>query len=263
MTFSVRAATPADHPVFARLFPELGVADPVATPEQFATRMLPRVTILEMDNEAVGYAFFQVYGRTTHVVHVVVDARVRSRGAGSALMADLRRRASSEGCTRWYLNVKQTNAEAIRLYERCGLAIEATGWATRTTWTDLAKLPSTAGSLVARAPEPDDDADLAARFDLCPERIALLRARPGVVLLLLLEAGEPVAFAAFNPAFPGVYPLRVARSDLARPLFDALRGHARVEHVNVVVEGDPDLFVRLQATGAELQHAFYRMGASL
>jgi len=178
-------------------------------------------------------------------------------------MDDMRRRASSEGCTRWYLNVKQTNAAAIRLYERCGLSIEVPGWATRTTWTALERLPSPAESLVTHVPGPDDDAALGARFDLAPERIALLRARPGVVLLSLLEAGEPAAFAAFDPAFPGIYPLRLARSDLARPLLDALRPHARAPHVHVTVEGDRDLFERLQAAGAELQHAFYRMGASL
>ena len=178
-------------------------------------------------------------------------------------MDDVRRRASSDGCTRWYLNVKQTNASAIRLYERCGMSIELEGWAMRTTWATLATLPDSAGDIVAHVPGPDDDAALAARFDVDPERIALLRARPGVVLLALREAGEPAAFAAFDPAFPGVYPVRVARGELARPLFDALRPHASVDHVNVAVEGDRALFERLQAAGAELQHAFYRMGARL
>lgn len=70
VTFAVRAASALDYPVFARLFPELGVSDPLPTEEQFATRMLPRVSVLDETGDALGYAFHQVYGSTTHVVHV-------------------------------------------------------------------------------------------------------------------------------------------------------------------------------------------------
>lgn len=263
MSFSVRVAVPADYPTFARLFPELGVADPLATSEQFASRMLPRVVVLEEERDALGYSFWNIYGKTAHVVHVVVDPRARGRGAGRALMDDVRRRVSGEGCTRWYLNVKQDNVAALCLYQRCGMSIETEGWAVQTTWAALATLPGTTDGVTQHVPSPGDDAALAVRFDLDRERIAVLRARPGVVLLVLREGDVPAAFAAFDPAFPGVYPVRVARANLARPLFDAFRPHARVEHVNVFVEGDRELFARMQNAGAELQHAIYRMGAGL
>jgi GNAT superfamily N-acetyltransferase len=264
VAFVVRAATPLDYPVFARLFPELGVADPLLTPEQFAARMLPRVWILDDDGEACGYAFHQVYGPTAHVVHVVVDPQARGRRGGAVLLDEVRRQALAEGCTRWYLNVKQTNTAAIRLYERCGLAVESQGWAVSTTWAALATLPACAEDVAVDVPRPEEDADVAARFDLTPERIAQLRARPGEVLLALRSGGSSlVAFAGFDPAFPGVYPVLLARVELARPLFDALRPHARAPHVNVFVERDRALFDRLAAVGAELQHATYRMGAPL
>lgn len=270
---AARAAAAPDYATFVRLFPELGVDDPVPSPAQFEARMLPRMVVLEDGGEALGYGFWQAYGRTAHVVQIVVDPRARGRGAGRAIMEAVRERAVAEGCTRWYLNVKQDNAPAKRLYEQCGLAVEQEGWATATAWSQLASLPdedsahaSPAHRATPYAPSPDEDPALAARFGLDPERLAPLRARGGVVVLALREPaehGEPVAFAAFDPAFPGVYPVRVTRVGLARPLFDALRPHAREDRVLVFVEGDRALYEAVAAAGAELRHALYRMGAAI
>lgn len=263
LTFALRPADAADYPVFARLFPELGVADPVPTPEQFASRMLPHVVLLEQDGEALGYSFWQLYGRKAHVVHVVVDPSARGRGAGRALMQEVLGRVQAQGCERWYLNVKQDNAPAIALYRRCGMSIEHEGWATRITWANLATLPEAPGGTVAYTLEGSDDAVIPASLGVDAERLALLRTRQDVVLLAVREANEPVAVAAFDPAFPGVYPIRVARPELARSVFDALRPSARHEHVYVTVEGDRALYDRLSTAGGELLHAFYRMSAPL
>jgi GNAT superfamily N-acetyltransferase len=263
VTFRVRPATRDDHPVFARLFPELGVPDPLPDAEQFAAAMLPRVIVLEEDEAALGYAFWQVYGATTHVVHVVVDPRARGRRAGEALLDEVRGHARRAGCSRWYLNVKQDNASAIRLYERVGLRRELEGWAVETTWDQLATLPGEVGDESPRTLEPDEDAAVAARFDLDLERLALLRGRHGEVLRVLGPRGAPVAFAGFAPGYPGIYPIRVARPGLARPLFDALRPHARHPHLHVFVEGDRALLDLLGAAGARLEHATFRMGAPL
>jgi GNAT superfamily N-acetyltransferase len=258
----VRPATSDDHAVFARLFPELGVSDPLPTPEQFAARMVPRMVVLEDAGGAVGYAFWQVYGRTAHVVQVVVDPRARGRGAGRALMQEVRRRVAGEGCTRWYLNVKQDNGAAMRLYERCGLAIEQQGWAVRIRWAQLAALTGPRDAVLF-TPAPADDPDVAALLGIDVERVVLLRAREGVVLRALREGEGLVAFGAFDPAFPGVYPVRVARPELAGALFDGFRAQARTDDVNVFVEGDRGLFEALSRAGAQLSHALYRMGAAL
>ncbi len=262
MSFSVRDASAEDYPVFARLFPALGTDDPLLTPDEFASRMVPTAIIVEDGQMPVGYSFWQIYGPRAHVVHVVVDEGTRSRGAGRALMEEVRRRAIAAGCSRWMLNVKQENAAAIRLYEKCGLTIEQQGWALRTEWSQLAALPEPRGEAVASALEPADDSLVAARFGETPERLRILRSREGVVLLGLREAGVLVAFAAFDPAFPGVYPVRLARVDLARALFDALRVHATKPHVQVFVEGDHALFDELRAHGAQIRHAMYRMGSA-
>ena len=262
MSLSVRDATADDYPVFARLFPALGTDDPVLTPSQFAARMLPTVLIVEEGGAPVGYTFWQVHGARAHVVHVVVDESARSRGAGRRLMEEVRRRVVGAGCSRWVLNVKQENAAAIRLYEKCGLVIEQEGWAMRTEWSQLASLPEAPGAVDPYTPEPDEDAAIAARFGETPERLHILRNREGIVLLGLREAGVAVAFAAFDPALPGVYPVRLARVDLARPLFEALRAHATGPSVLVFVEGDVALFEELRARGAEVRHAMYRMGSA-
>jgi len=267
----VRVATAADYPLFVRLFPELGVDDPLLTREQFAERILPRALVVEDggegDRSPVAYGSWRVYGDTAHVVHVIVDPRARRRGVGLMLMGALRERALGERCPRWYLNVKHDNAAAIRLYERCGMAVEQEGWALRLEWAQLASLrgDDRAGEPAVVCPSPaSDDAEVAARLSLDLPRLSLVRARPGNVPVALREQGKPVAFGIFDPSFPSVYPLRAARVGLARRLFDAVRPLAgAAPHVHTVVEGDGALCDALLATGAELRHAFYRMGAAL
>jgi GNAT superfamily N-acetyltransferase len=265
MSFLVRPATRDDHAAFARLAPELRVSDPLPTPEQFAARMMPRTVVLSDGNdggEVVGYASWQTYGPTAHVVQVVVDPRIRGRGAGRVLMDEVRRRVVGEGSTRWYLNVKQDNAVARRLYERCGLAIEQEGWAVSTRWAELAAAWEGRRDDVLFTPTAADDGAIAA-LGVDPERVALLRGRSGLVLLALRDRDQVVAFGAFDPAFPGVYPIRVARAELAGALFDGFRAHAKGDDLSVSVEGDRALFERLRAAGARVNHSFYRMGGSL
>jgi len=262
MDFTLREATAEDYPVFTRLFPALGVDDPVLTPEQFAARMLPATIVAHEAGAPIGYAFWQIQGARAHVVHVIVDERARNRGAGRALMEGVRQRVLAAGCSRWFLNVKQANAPAIRLYEKCGLAIEQEGWAMRAEWSQLASLPEPRGEVTVYSPGSDEDPSFVARFDESPERLGILRSRPGIVILGIREAGVPVAFAAFDPSFSGVYPVRLARVDLARPLFDSLRAHARESRVQVFVEGDDALFQAMQACGALVHIAMYRMGAA-
>ncbi|MGH7437752.1 MAG: GNAT family N-acetyltransferase [Polyangiaceae bacterium] len=233
------------------------------TVEEFGARMLPSVIILEEAGKPVGYAFWQVFGSRARVSHVVVDGRARGRGAGRALMEEIRRRVLAVACTRWSLNVKQANVPAIRLYKRCGLAIEQEGWEVRAEWSQLASLPGPRGEVITYTPESAEDAVLATRLDEPPERLASLRGRAGMVFLGLREAGAPVGFAGFDPAFPRIYPIYVERVELARPLFDGLRLLARVSQVKVLIEGNRALFDSLQTSGAQVEQERYRMGGAL
>jgi GNAT superfamily N-acetyltransferase len=266
MIFRTRTATTVDYPAFARSFLALRVPDPAPTAAVFAERFLPRVVMLVDEEDApVGYASWRFYGRTAHVVHVVVDPHVRQRGGGRALMNEVRRRVTTEGSTRWYLNVKQDNAPAIRLYERSGMAIEQEGWAVDLEWIRAAELPSDwdAGGPAPFAPTAEDDASLAACLGVDVERIAHLRAQSGVVLRALRERGAPVAFGAFDPAYPSIYPFRVTRAGLAGVLLDAFRPQARHPHVHVVVEGNGSVAAALRGVGGKLGHSTFRMAGVL
>lgn len=265
MGFITRAANAADYSSFARLFPELRIDDPLPTDERFGRHMLPRVLLLCEGDETLGYAFWQVYGSTAHVVQVVVDPRVRGQGGGRVLLDAVRAAVTREACTRWYLNVKRDNVPALRLYERCGLRSEHAIWALRISWAQVDALAGVSNA-VACTSRPDDDAAIAERFRLDRERLPLLRARPGTTLVALREEGAVVAFAAFDPAFPGAYPFRLARTQLARPLLDACRPHAdlaRFDFVRVNVEGDAPLKDTLCAVGAEISFALVQMGAAI
>jgi GNAT superfamily N-acetyltransferase len=265
MTLTIREATAADYPLFARLFPELAVPDPVPSSEAFATKMLPHVLVGLEGGADAGYAFFQLYGTTAHVVHLVVDPARRGRRIGEAMLADVRARAKAAGCTRAYLNVKRENASAIRLYVRCGFREEGTAWSLRVPWSIADGLDRDA-STTAFVPAPSADAAIAERFNIPCERLALLRRRAGVAFMALRREGETVAFASFDPAYPGAYPFRAVGGELTGSLLAALRpfaDHARFDFLHAAVEDDASVVQVLVSAGAEVLHEVTRMSTSL
>jgi GNAT superfamily N-acetyltransferase len=262
VNLSVRDGAAADYEAFARLFPALNVPDPVLTATQFEEQMLPNVAIAQDGAERVGYAHWRFYGDTVHVVHVVVDAAARNRGVGRLLMQRVRGSAAAKGATRWYLNVKADNVPAIQLYERCGLSVEQKGWSMFASWSVLRGLEGSK-NVVKFEPSEEEAARFARQNGLPPERLALVRARPGVVFVALRDAEEMCALAAFDPAFPGIYPIAVTRPEHARPLFDALFPDARRPDVNVFVEGNAALADVLRRGGAKLNYEMLRMAAPL
>jgi len=192
----------------------------------------------------------------------VVDERARGRSIGRALMDAVRGRALAAGATRWYLNVKKDNAAALRLYEKCGLAVESRAWSMRAEWTDLLALPGTSDAAPFEPTESEAGA-LAARLGIDPARLALVRARVGNVFVALRDDSGGGALGVFDPAFPGIYPIAAARPEIAPVLFAAFYPHARERHVNVVVEGDAALADALLGGGATLAFEILRMGAEL
>jgi GNAT superfamily N-acetyltransferase len=261
MSLLVRDATTADYDAFTRLFPALQVPDPLLTPAQFEEQMLPNVVIAD-DGESVGYAHWRIYGTTVHLVHLVVDASARRRGVGRMLIDEVRRRALTKGCSRLYLNVKADNATAIHLYERSGLSFEQRGWSMVADWSALLALPRSTGALEFE-PSAEATSQFARDHGIDPERLALVRARSGVVFVALRAEDGTCAIAAFDPTFPGIYPIAVRNPEHARPLFEALLPHARHLHVNIFVEGNAALADALRHGGAKPHFEILRMGASL
>jgi GNAT superfamily N-acetyltransferase len=266
MTFTVRPATPEDHPVFARLFVELGVHDPTPTRDEFATTMLPRVLVVDEGDETLGYIDWQVYGPTAHVTHLVTDPRVRGRGAGRALIEAVRALVLAEGCERWYLHVKRDNAAAIHLYEARGFRAQIEMCSLHLTWTQIANLPRPVLTLPVFTPTVADDAAISARFDIDVERLARFRSWPRRVFVGLREGEAIVAYTAFDPKNGTAHSFRYARPEIAGLLLDALRAHASPEGPETLqfsIENDRPLVDALLASGATIVHEILRMTAEL
>jgi GNAT superfamily N-acetyltransferase len=263
MSLLVRDATPADYEVFARLFPELRVPDPVLTQAQFEERMLPNTIIATGGEpvETVGYANWRLYGTTAHVVHVVVDPRAWRRGVGRLMMEEIRRRVVARGATRWYLFVKADNEPAIRLYQHVGLALERRGWPTVANWSALKTLECSVGTSTFE-PTLEEASRFARDHGVDPERLAIFWARAGAVFVALRDDAGICALATFDPAFPSICPILVTRPEYARPLFDLFFPHAQHPHVHLCVD-DAALADALFKCGAKLEYETLRMGAPL
>ena len=71
------------------------------------------------DGEMLGFLVCSRYDKVWHVMNVAVDPDQRRKGVASALLTDLLRRLD-DGGARFTLEVRESNAGAIELYERFG-----------------------------------------------------------------------------------------------------------------------------------------------
>jgi ribosomal-protein-alanine N-acetyltransferase len=258
--FAIRPATPADYDAFVGFFAELGLPDdPVPERAFWEREWLPATLILEREGAPAGYAVLRILRQLAYVFHLVTHPAHRRRGVGRALMEDLAARARAAGCTRWSLNVKADNVPAIRLYEAAGMRVGYRSCALRLAWADVARLPRAEGELSVRPIDPAEDEAIEAAFPIPAGRLADLRATSERVLLRLVDGARPedprAGVACFDPTWPGANPFGVARPELAAPLLDGVRPHARPEdeHVLVTVADHDALAAALLAAGAELR----------
>jgi len=268
----VRPAEPGDHREFVRLFPELAVDDPVEDAGRFEAEIMPGALMAEAeDGHVVGYTYFQIIDDLAHVRHVVSAPEARRAGVGTALMGSVAERARAAGCTTWCLNVKPDNAAAIAFYERLGLAATYRTKAVRIAWSTVdAKLQVHDARVLPRRIEPEDDARVETATRLVKGQLASARKLEGRILLALHEPvddtmGNIVGAAVFHPEFPGAFPFRVTRPELAFKLLAALGPYARPqdEIVNVVVEDAPLVADALIAAGATVKLEIVHMKGPL
>jgi ribosomal-protein-alanine N-acetyltransferase len=71
------------------------------------------------DGQMLGYLICSRYDTVWHIMNVAVDPDRRRRGIATAMLADLLRRIDGHGA-RFTLEVRESNAGAIELYERFG-----------------------------------------------------------------------------------------------------------------------------------------------
>jgi GNAT superfamily N-acetyltransferase len=258
----IRAAERRDHAVFVRLFPELGVDDPILDEERFAHQLLPTTLIAEAgvadgDRQPVGYAYFQIMKDVAYVRHLVTAPDARRSGVARALLGAIVERARERGCSTWCLNVKPGNTPAITLYQDLGMTRAHTSRALDMTWSAIASAPAAAAGLRVTAKDitPEEEARVETAMRLVDGQLASTRAVSGRVLKMLEEDGQVVGAAIFHPDFPGASPFRVARPELALVLLRALRPHARPEDakLGIVTENQPDVAEALLAAGARLK----------
>jgi ribosomal protein S18 acetylase RimI-like enzyme len=263
--FVVSNATAADYPAFVRLFPELGVHDPLPPAKRFAEVIAPLAIFAREGDTIVGYANSRPRGERLHIVHVITDPGHRRRGVGRALMLELARRARSAGLRRWMLNVKPENGAALKLYTGCGMQIVLESVQLRLAWADVAKLPPPPAGTTTDALAPSDDGRVEQALGLEPGDFSSCRASPGRVFLGAAVDGVPVACVAFDPAYPGAPVLRALSAGHARAILEGLLLHAvpRPDRLFVFLEGDPVLESSLVAAGAEVMMRVLRMEGDL
>ena len=233
------------------LFRELELDDPIPSADRWASELMHHTLVADDGGGVKGYVNFYRLGQLGHVRNLVVTQDARNRGVGHRLMTASKAALRAAGAGEWHLNVKASNAAAIHLYEKLGMRAEHRSTIVRLRWTDVAKLPAELATVLPVAPDEDDDIERA--FAMPSGRIAMTRQRDRVLLQLRDRELAPVGFAAFDIAFPGMMPFRVARPALAATLIAAMRKHAKHEHVGVAVENDEALAGMFIDAGAEVR----------
>jgi [ribosomal protein S18]-alanine N-acetyltransferase len=78
--------------------------------------------ILEEGGRIIGYAIMAPAGDEAHLLNLCLDEGARGRGLGAHLLKHVMQRAASEGVRVLYLEVRPSNALALKLYRRAGFA---------------------------------------------------------------------------------------------------------------------------------------------
>lgn len=122
----VRHARPGDLESLLRLEGELFAADAFTRRQvrHLLTRARALVLVAVCGGRVCGSAVVLLRrgGRAGRLYSLGVERRWQRRGVGRALLRRAERECLARGRTRLSLEVRSTNAAALRLYERCGYA---------------------------------------------------------------------------------------------------------------------------------------------
>ncbi len=270
----IRPAVASDHADYERLVRELEVEDPPMSLEKFVLERVPTMIVMEAGEGApdpkclVGYGLFQLIAGLAYVRHIVTAPEARKTGVGRALMAAIAARARAADCTSWCLNVKRGNTAALALYAAVGMAPAFDTKVVRMDWASVEAAPSNNvhdTRFTARLLAPADDARVESTLGLLSGQLAIPRNAGGRVLMGLFDGEAVIGATVFDPAYPGAYPFRAARPEVALPLLRAIRPHARPSdaHVQIVSEDQPEIAEVLLAAGAKLVHELVHMKGAL
>lgn len=79
-----------------------------------------RLHVVETDGEVVGFSIVWVSGEECDLANLAVHPTRRGEGLGKALLDEALRQAKSESLAVMFLEVRASNAAALRLYESRG-----------------------------------------------------------------------------------------------------------------------------------------------
>jgi len=135
----IRPALPADGPAYVALVRALAEFEKLPPPDDAAAARLlqhafgprPRyeLVVAELAGAVVGYAaFFETYSTfralpSIYLEDLFVDARVRGRGVGTALVRAVGAEAVARGCGRFEWTVLDWNVGAQRFYRALGARV--------------------------------------------------------------------------------------------------------------------------------------------
>jgi ribosomal protein S18 acetylase RimI-like enzyme len=80
--------------------------------------------VASVGSEVVGTAMAGYDGHRGWVYYVAVGPAYRGRGIGRSLMQNVEDRLRSLGCPKLNLQVRASNSEAVRFYEKLGYQVE-------------------------------------------------------------------------------------------------------------------------------------------
>lgn len=93
---------------------------------ELAARPRRDYVVVTEGDEVVGYGGLDHGGDVADVMTVATSPRVRGRGLGAVLLAELERRATARGAEHLMLEVRADNTAARGLYERAGFVLLTT-----------------------------------------------------------------------------------------------------------------------------------------
>lgn len=261
----LRPATEDDYALFAELFPDLETGDETPDRERFLCDLLPDTRILQEDERPVGYLISQVLDGVGYVRQIVIRRGARRKGLARQALLRFADELRLLGCRRWCLNVNPHNRAATRLYQALGMSREYGSAALRISWDAASRLPPASGPLRTGEVPPELDRPVEEAFGMIPGLLTAGREAKKALCAVFSPDGEVLAVASFDPHFPGAFPFRARRPELAQPLLAAMRGHARPgdPEVHLVIEGDGALAEHLFSHGAIVKLRFDHYGGEV
>lgn len=76
--------------------------------------------IMTVDNQHVGHGVISQVLDEAHLLNIAIAVEQQGKGLGLQLLEHLMRRSSERGCVECFLELRESNQSAYRLYERFG-----------------------------------------------------------------------------------------------------------------------------------------------